>query len=120
MTGTRCNETDYVTIEASGSSVLTELVRGSEQRLLERVGPLVRTQCVSLDLGSVERIDAAGIAALISLYGSAREAGHRFTVSNATPRVAQILALVGLDRILLSHDAGHISNCGPRLVQSAA
>ena len=36
-----------------------------EQRLLERVAPLVRRQCVTLDLGSVERIDAAGIAALI-------------------------------------------------------
>jgi anti-anti-sigma factor len=120
MTGTKCNETAYVAIEASGSSQLTELVRGSEQCLLERVGPLVRTQCVSLDLGTVERIDAAGIAALISLYGSARDAGHRFTVSNASPRVAQILALVGLDRILLSQNAVQSSHCGPLLAHSAA
>jgi anti-anti-sigma factor len=116
MNGTKYDETN-VAFEASE---LTELVRGNEQRLLERVAPLVRLQCVSLDLGSVERIDAAGIAALISLYGSACDAGHRFTVSNATPRVVQILALVGLDRILLSHNTRHTAHCGPRLVQSAA
>ena len=117
MTGIGCKETANVAIEASN---MTELVRGSEQRLLDRVGPLVRRQSITLDLGSVERIDAAGIAALISLYGSAREAGHRFTVTNASPRVAQILALVGLERILLSQNAVQTSHCAPRLVQSAA
>jgi anti-anti-sigma factor len=116
MNGTKCDETN-VAFEASE---LTELVRGNEQRLLERVAPLVRLQCVSLDLGSVERIDAAGIAALISLYGSAGDADHCFTVSNATPRVAQILALVGLDRILMPHNTGHAAHCGPQLFQSAA
>jgi len=117
MTDTECNETANLTLEASN---LTELVRGSEQRLLERVAPLVRRQCVSLDLGSVERIDAAGIAALISLYGSARDSGHVFTVTNASPRVAQILALVGLERILLSQNAVTASHCGSTLLQPAA
>ena len=83
---------------------MTELVRGHEQDLMRRVSPLVRQRDVSLDLGNVERIDAAGIAALISLYGYARETGHSFSVENASPRVAEILTLVGLDRILLSHN----------------
>jgi anti-anti-sigma factor len=117
MTGIGCKETANVAIEASN---MTELVRGNEQRLMERITPLVCRQSISLDLSSVERIDAAGIAALISLYGSAREAGHRFTVTNASPRVAQILALVGLERILLSQNAVQSSHCGPRLYQSAA
>lgn len=117
MTDTECNETANLTLESGN---YTELVRGSEQRLLERVAPLVLRQCVSLDLGSVKRIDAAGIAALISLYGSAREAGHLFTVTNASPRVAQILALVGLERILLSQNAAQASHCGSKLLQSAA
>jgi anti-anti-sigma factor len=93
---------------------LTELVRGYEQLLLERVAPLVRRQNVTLDLSSVQRIDAAGIAALISLYGSARDEGHCFTVTNASPRVAEILSLVGLDRILLSHNVvrnSHSDSC---------
>ena len=117
MNGTRCDETTNVAIEPSE---LTELVRGNEQRLLDRLAPLVRRQCVSLDLGSVERIDAAGIAALISLYGSARETGHLFNVLNASPRVAQILSLVGLDRLLLSENVVHSSHCTPRLARYAA
>jgi len=82
-----------------------ELVRGQEQCLVERLTPVVRQRSVTLDLGHVERIDAAGIAALISLYGSAHSAGNDFHIFNASPRVTEILALVGLDRILISHDA---------------
>ena len=57
---------------------LSELVLGQESTLLERFTPLARGQDLSLDLGSVKRIDAAGIAALISLYGTARDAGKPF------------------------------------------
>jgi anti-anti-sigma factor len=81
---------------------LHELVRGEEQGLLDQVKPVVEKGTVTLDLGPIERIDAAGIAALISLYGYARTAGHEFTVTNASPRVVEILSLVGLDRILLN------------------
>jgi anti-anti-sigma regulatory factor len=92
----------------------TELVRGNEQELLVRFLPVVREQSVTLDLGSVRRIDAAGIAALISLHAAAHEAGHLFTVANPTPHVAEILRLVGLERILLSHYAvenSHSDSC---------
>jgi anti-anti-sigma factor len=87
------------------SSQLHELVRGQEQELVERLTPLVRRRSVTLDLARVERIDAAGIAALISLYGSAHVAGNEFMIVNACTRVAEILALVGLDRILISREA---------------
>jgi anti-anti-sigma factor len=102
MNGIHCMTADTLMM-APGD--VHELVRGQEQILLERMTPLVRQQNVSLDLGMVERIDAAGIAALISLYACARSAGHDFTVSNASPRIEEILALVGLDHILLSHNA---------------
>lgn len=81
---------------------LEELVRGQEAALLERVMPAVRAENVMLDLGRVERIDAAGIAALIALYGAARDTGHEFHVCNANHHVAEILTVVGLDRILMS------------------
>ena len=84
---------------------LHELVRGQEQQLVDRLTPVVRSQNVTLDLAQVERIDAAGIAALISLYGAASSAGKTFHVTRATHRVAEILTLVGLDRILLTQDA---------------
>jgi len=102
MTNVICNESATGPMAALDPENLTELVRGEDQRLVDRVTPLVRRQSVALDLSSVERIDAAGIAALISLYRAACEAGHCFTVSHASPRVTEILALVGLDRILLS------------------
>jgi anti-anti-sigma factor len=106
--------------ESTAIPGLTELVRGQDQRLLDRMEPLVRQQSIALDLHSVQRIDAAGISALISLYRSACEAGHRFTVSNASPRVAEILALVGLDRILLAQDRMDVSHSGHCMERTAA
>lgn len=102
MTGILSHTVDTLRI-APGD--LHELVRGQEQPLVERLTPLVRRQSVTLDLSHVERIDAAGIAALISLYGAAHNAGNEFAVTNASSRVVEILSLVGLDRILISHNA---------------
>lgn len=99
---------------------LTELVRGNEQFLLERLTPIVRRQSVTLDLSLVQRIDAAGIAALISLHANAYEAGHCFNVVNPTAHVAEILRLVGLDRILLSHTAMRESQSDSRIKRPAA
>jgi anti-anti-sigma factor len=82
-----------------------ELVRGNEDRLMALLTPKVREQNAVLDLSEVRRIDAAGIAALISIYGAARTAGHSFRVCNVTPHVAEILELVGLDHILVTQDA---------------
>jgi anti-anti-sigma regulatory factor len=99
---------------------LTELVRGQDQILIQRLSPVVRRQSVTLDLGSVERIDAAGIAALISLYTGAHDAGHRFTVSNPSARVEEILSLVGLEGTLVSHHMNCNSQSGSCCEQSAA
>ena len=115
-----CGRHNVLAIAAVEPGELTELVRGQEQRLLERVAPLVRRQNVALDLCAVERIDAAGIAALITLYCDACQAGKVFSISNASPRVAEILALVGVDRLLLSHPAGSASQSGPRQCKNAA
>ena len=117
MTGVVCNVMDTVILP---TGKMTELVRGCDQELKQRLTPLVRQHDVSLDLRNVERIDAAGIAVLISLYGSAHEAGHSFTVANASPRVAEILAIVGLDGILLSHNADEKSHSDGCLERPAA
>lgn len=90
---------------------LHELVRGEEQRLVKELQPIVREQSVTLDMRHVERIDAAGIAVLISLYGEARMSGHEFAITNASHRVAEILELVGLDRILTSQNAEKAFPC---------
>jgi len=82
----------------------TELVRGNEDRLMSLMAPIVQEQDAVLDMARVRRIDAAGIAALISIYGRSRSAGHTFHVCNVTPHVAEILKLVSLDHILVMHE----------------
>jgi anti-anti-sigma regulatory factor len=74
---------------------------------------------VTLDLGRVERIDAAGISALLSLYVSAREAGRCFTVVNLSPHVAEILTLVGVKLVLTSHIVATNSQSGTRFKDSS-
>lgn len=96
------NATNETMVAAPGG--LTELIRGNDQWLVERIAPLFHEYSVSLDLSCVQRIDAAGIAALIKLYAQAREEGRHFSVCNASSRVVEILKLVGLEPILIYHD----------------
>ena len=107
-------------LETRHTCGLTELVRGSEGKLLDEFTPVVQRETVALDLHSVERIDAAGIAALISLYRAAHESGHGFCLANVAPRVRELLRLVGLDHILVSHNAEFPCGSAPNLVQTAA
>jgi anti-anti-sigma factor len=97
-----------------------EWVRGNDSELLARLSPLVREQSVLLDFSRVERIDAAGLSALIALYREARATGHSFAVTNPTPHAAEILAVVGLDRILLAQREQDTPDFAPRLARSAA
>ncbi len=79
-----------------------ELVRGSETQLVNELMHRVLAGSVSLDLSAVERIDAAGIAALITLYCSAIQAGHRFSVVAPSAHVRDLLRIVGLESILIA------------------
>jgi anti-anti-sigma factor len=78
-----------------------ELVRGNEIRVQSDLLPYIQRGSVALDLSQVERIDAAGIASLITLYCNAIEAGHQFSVVNPSVRVLDLLRLVGLESILM-------------------
>jgi anti-anti-sigma factor len=109
-----------MTIHIFESNAFTELVRGSDQQLLERLQPLVCRQNVTLDLENIERIDAAGLAALITLYCDACQAGYRFGISNPSPRVQEILALVRLDALLEFQNAEEIPYFRPELQETAA
>lgn len=125
MTSTMCEPAATLNFQTTDPAELNELAHGQLVReqvaeLLEGIEPLVLKHNVKLDLASVQRIDAAGIAALVELYRSARAAGHRFQVTNASARVEQILAVVGLDGILLSHNAVRDSHYDVRLRRAAA
>jgi anti-anti-sigma regulatory factor len=99
---------------------LNELVRGQELSFVERLTPLVREQSIVLDFTHVDRVDAAGIAALIALYGTAQGAGHSFAIACACTHVREVLTLVGLDRILLTGQPGSAISSEPSFARSAA
>ena len=120
MTTTILNPISKAAASSGQPAEAIELVHGREKELLAGLTPLVRRQSVTLDLGRVRSIDAAVIAALVSLYASAQQAGHRFSVANLSPRVAEVLKLVGLYRILLVHGVARKIPSGLRLEQTAA
>jgi ABC-type transporter Mla MlaB component len=78
-----------------------ELVRGTEAEVLAELLPRVKQEAVALDLSGVERIDAAGIATLITLYCTAIEAGKSFSVLRPSSHVRTLLKVVGLEPILM-------------------
>lgn len=77
------------------------LVRGTEDRVLDSLLPRARQESLTLDLSAVDRIDAAGIATLITIYCTAVQAGTRFSILDPSPRVLELLRLVGLESFLL-------------------
>jgi anti-anti-sigma factor len=100
-------------------SVRYELVRGAESRVVRELLPLVKEESVALNLAAVERIDAAGIAALITLYCTAVESGTDFSIVAPSPHVLELLRLVGLESILVA-DARPRGAQRTRLNRSAA
>jgi anti-anti-sigma regulatory factor len=48
------------------------------------------------------------------------QAGHRFRVMHPSPRVAEVLKLVGLERILIFHRAAWKNPSSRHLEQTAA
>lgn len=99
---------------------MKELVRGQEQRFLDELAPMIVRESVVLDFGSVERVDAAGLAALITLYTDACKAGHTLTVSQPSRHVREIFQLVGLDRILMARSEAAGDFASMQLQETAA
>jgi anti-anti-sigma factor len=118
MTHMNCNDAQIFPVTSTPK--LHELVLGYERDLVARVAPLVRGQSIALDLASIERVDAAGIAALVELYAIACESGHSFCILNTAPHVTEVLRVCGLDRILLSHNVVLDSYSGQQVELSAA
>jgi len=78
-----------------------ELDRSSEAEVLRELLPRVQSGAVVLDLSRVDWMDAAGIAALITLYCQATQFGHSFSIISPSAHVLELLHIVGLDKILI-------------------
>ncbi len=104
-----------------------ELVRGNEADVIRDLKPRIQHESVALNLAGVERMDAAGIAALITLYCAAVEAGTDFSVVSPSAHVLELLRLVGLESILVAdarprgHQRTRLNfNTSEQLARSAA
>ena len=53
-----------------------------------------------VDLSGIELVDATGLGVLVGTHRRARVAGRRLVLGNATPRVARMLSLTRIDRII--------------------
>jgi anti-sigma B factor antagonist len=65
-----------------------------DQALKELSGPLV------LDCSELEYISSAGLGILIEAHKRLLAAGHGLTLANLVPRVRNVFAYAGLDRLL--------------------
>ena len=101
---------NHRTANSATVSIDCELVRGNDTQILEALLPRVQQRSLTLDLSSVERIDAAGIATLITLYCTAVEKGTRFSVVSPSHHVLELLRLVGLESILVSDESDQASS----------
>ncbi|WP_420237302.1 STAS domain-containing protein [Telmatobacter bradus] len=89
------------------------LVRGREQNLLDELLPLVAENDVALSLERVQKIDAAGLGTLITIYRMAHEVGHTFRVVKPSRIVRGIICAVGFESALLYHNVDSESHSGP-------
>lgn len=58
---------------------------------------------VVLDLGAVDFIDSVGLGGVVAVAKRVRGAGRRFRIARPDPRVWDVFALVGLDRVFDCH-----------------
>jgi anti-anti-sigma factor len=101
-------------------AVQRQLVRGEESEFVNEIAAQLHSRSVELDLSRVEQIDAAGIAALVSLYAQAHDLRRSLTIVAVSRHVKEILTLVGLEGVLLSHIVSAAPQSGPHLETVAA
>jgi anti-anti-sigma factor len=78
-------------LDVRGAAAAREALHGA---LGAGVGELV------VDLSGVELLDATGLGVLVGTHRRARLAGRRLVLRDATPRVARLLLLTRLDRVI--------------------
>ena len=87
------------------------LIRGCEASFLAELESRAVDSDLELDLGQVERIDAAGIGALLHLRALADQAGRRLSISSASRRATEVIRLVGLESVFMSHIVKPVAQC---------
>jgi anti-sigma B factor antagonist/stage II sporulation protein AA (anti-sigma F factor antagonist) len=69
-------------------ALLHEVVRSEDEEMLE------------LDLSGVSFVDSTGLKGLLDINKSWKQKGSQVLISNPQPDVAEVMRLVGLDKLL--------------------
>jgi anti-anti-sigma factor len=89
---TDCGAVELVgRLDVRGAAAAREALHGA---VSDGSGELV------VDLSGVELLDATGLGVLVGTHRRARAAGRRLVLRDAPPRVARLLALTRIDRII--------------------
>ena len=78
-------------LDVTGSGVAREALHAA---IAAGAGPLV------VDLAGVDLLDATGLGVLVGSHRRARSAGRSLVLRDASPRVARLLWLTRVDRII--------------------
>ncbi|MGC4938826.1 STAS domain-containing protein [Kribbella sp. DT2] len=94
-----------VTIDDRGSDVVAmvsgELDFGTTALLTDAGGPIVAAgRSLVLDLSGLSFCDSTGLGALVQLHHAAEAAGGSLTLAALTPRVASVIRVTMLHRLL--------------------
>jgi anti-sigma B factor antagonist len=81
-----------------------ELDIGTASQLRRAIATLLGTGCrvVVVDLSETTFMDSSGLGALVWASHRLRAAGGRLTVVNPGERIARVLKVTGVDRLLLA------------------
>jgi anti-sigma B factor antagonist len=87
-----------------------ELDLYSAPKLADAIGELIRRghQEVALDLGAVEFMDSTGVRVLVGVFESLRDVDGQLLLQAASAPVRRVVALTGLDRLLVLPDAADL------------
>jgi anti-anti-sigma factor len=108
--GSNINKPTVVSIwVAGGIAYLTirgRLVAGPEVCALRDAVLLAELHfdLLVVNLRDVEKLDAAGLSALVFAYSTAKAFGARFRLAAVSPRIRKVLAITRLDTILLQSE----------------
>ncbi|MDI6711270.1 MAG: STAS domain-containing protein [Bacillota bacterium] len=72
---------------------------------LQEVAGKVREHTLEVDLSGVSFVDSTGMKSLLDIYNDRRQKGGRMLVLRPQPDVAEVMQLVGLDRLLAQNTA---------------
>ena len=69
-------------------------------QLKSLINEVTSDQDIVLDMERVEKIDSAGLAALVSLLDAVEKTGHRLRIANMQSRVRTVAGLVRLHKVI--------------------